>query len=281
MISFNEETFPYALLEGVGLTKEMIDDLPGHVLETIGNGGRSPLLPIEIPTKFGSVSMYSKFRITDTIMEDGRCGIVFYPQLIEADLNQFSDTEKELLLAGKTILTEMDFADDDESEHKLSDKCFVQLYSDTNHVFYVHSSVIGRNLKAVDANLDLSDEDMEKLSVGMLVTVTEPEFMTLGIDIFSDTGIFVCPGDENNWKTLVGRQLDKYNFGIFGCWINEDGKLRYVKEEDFDDMILEEQDRITQRNKGRVDDSAHLKQTEVEQPRNAGKEQEDNTQMTR
>ena len=280
MNSFNEETFPYDLLAGFGLTQEMIDDLPGHVLETIGNGGRSPLLPIEIPTKFGSVSAYTKFRISDTITENGKCGIVFYPQLMKADLCMFNEKEQELLLEGRTILADIDIAAK-EGEQKHKEKCFVQIDKDTNHVFYVHSAVVGRNLKGVDSVVDLSNEDIEKLSNGELITVTEPAYMTIGIDIFSETGIFVCPGDEESWKSLVGKQMEKYNFGIYGCWINENGVLRYVKEEDFDEPILEAQKNVAKEESEKEKEHTRTATMEQQRQNDQTREQEVNPQITR
>ena len=37
-----------SLLRQYGLTREMIEDLPMHVLEDIGQGRRSPVLPIQV-----------------------------------------------------------------------------------------------------------------------------------------------------------------------------------------------------------------------------------------
>ena len=43
-----EHEVPYQTLAKYGLTREMIEDLPMHVLEDIGQGRRSPVLPIQV-----------------------------------------------------------------------------------------------------------------------------------------------------------------------------------------------------------------------------------------
>lgn len=43
-----EHEVPYETLAKYGLTREMIEDLPIHVLEDIGQGRRSPVLPIQV-----------------------------------------------------------------------------------------------------------------------------------------------------------------------------------------------------------------------------------------
>ena len=45
---FEEGEIPYGALEKFGLSHEMIEDLPMHVLEDIWNGRQSPVLPIHV-----------------------------------------------------------------------------------------------------------------------------------------------------------------------------------------------------------------------------------------
>jgi len=234
---FTYDEIPYGELSRFGLTQEMIEDLPENVLVTISKGGRSPLLPMEIPARFGSVSCHAKFRLTNTIREDGTSELVFYPKLKEASLDVFSESEKTLLLEGKAIFASIELSDIVDSDHK--ETCYVQIDPDTNHVFYAHSSVIARNIRSMDSQLSLSVEDIKSLTRGQLVTIREPEFLTIGINLFTDTGVFVCHGDAETWKALTAKPMPLYSFGVEGCWINEDGNLHYIKEEDFDDTMEE------------------------------------------
>lgn len=234
-----QDKFPYKTLAEFGLTREMIEDLPENVLVTINKGGRSPLLPMEIPARFGSVSCHAKFRLTNTIREDGTSELVFYPKLKEASLDVFCESEKALLLEGKAIFAKIDLLDMADTDSKHKETCYVQIDPDTNHVFYAHSSVIARNIRGMDSQLSLSAEDIKALTRGELVTIREPEFLTIGINLFTDTGVFVCHGDTETWKALTAKPMPLYSFGVEGCWVNEDGNLHYIKEEDFDDSMEE------------------------------------------
>ena len=44
------EKIPFDILAEYGMTREMLEDLPEHVLDAIANGGRSPLLSIQAKT---------------------------------------------------------------------------------------------------------------------------------------------------------------------------------------------------------------------------------------
>ena len=45
-VRFEFEELPYETLSQFGLTREMIEDLPMHILEELSNGRHSPVLPI-------------------------------------------------------------------------------------------------------------------------------------------------------------------------------------------------------------------------------------------
>ena len=47
-VRFEESEVPYQTLARFGLTQEKIEDLPMWALEDIGQGRRSPLLPIQV-----------------------------------------------------------------------------------------------------------------------------------------------------------------------------------------------------------------------------------------
>lgn len=232
----NEETqlkFPYEVLESFGLTQSMIDDLPENILETIYSGGRSPLLPIVIKTDEGELHTHAKFRLIPPTFNEEEYGLIFYPKLKEVQLDMFTDEEKKLLNDGRALLTTIDFSSlEDESIR--SEECYVQIDPDTNHVFYVHTPVIGRNLRGVDGFLELSPDVLDKISKGEVVTIEEPEIITIGIDLFTPTGVFVCQGDEQNWSKVKDKSMPQYSFGIEGCWVNDSKGLHYVKEEDYD-----------------------------------------------
>lgn len=91
------------------------------------------------------------------------------------NLEEFSEREKKLLLEGKVIVSEIDekFVTEEDVEDVQRIKAFVQIDKDTNSVVYTPTRVIGRNLKNVSEEFNLSDEDLKKLSEGSLVTISE------------------------------------------------------------------------------------------------------------
>ena len=80
------------------------------------------------------------------------------------------------------------------------------------------------------------------------VTVIDPlvdDEISIGIDLNSNTGIRFAAGNENVWKRESKRDWDKFNFGVFGCWMmGEDGSLDYVPEEQYTDEMWNEQKKL-------------------------------------
>jgi hypothetical protein len=118
-------------------------------------------------------------------------------------------------------------------------QAFVQLDRDINGVIYTPTQVIGRNLNAVATEYELSGDDLQSFWNGSLVTLYEEnhqgqkEPVTIGVDLFSDTGVIVVPGTAAKWESTVRRAMPKYSFGNDGCWLNKNGHLTYVPEEEF------------------------------------------------
>jgi len=220
-----EDTFPYAILADFGLTQEMIEDLPESVLETIYNGGRSPLLPIEVESKHGVISSQARFRVVESF-ETGEYDVMFYPKLREAPLSEFSEEEQDRLIAGQPVIS-------------IKEGCAYMLDKDTNHIFAVPMPVIARNLRILDADFDMSDNDMYRLLSGDTITLTEPDHVTIGINIMSETGITIVDGGKEDWIKEVNKPLPHISYGIEGVWINDNGNLRYVPEENYNDNEYE------------------------------------------
>ena len=101
-----EQEVPYETLAKYGLTREMIEDLPMHVLEDIGQGRRSPVLPIQVEDENENV-IKSRTRFAFVRMEDGKVDVMFYPVLSQAPLAQYDQEQQKQLLSGKAILADM------------------------------------------------------------------------------------------------------------------------------------------------------------------------------
>lgn len=234
---FYREDYPLDILAEFGLTEQMIYDLPDYVHETIEMGGKSPLLPISIEQPFGLTHGFAKFSLVET--EHG-VDVMFYPKLKNIDLDQFSEYEKKLLLEGKVIVSDIAEPSSEDGSMVLQRiKAFVQIDKDTNDVLYTPTQVIGRNLTAISNEYDLTGEQLQSFWSGELVTVMDfneqgdEEPVTIGVDLFTDKGVIVVPGSAEQWEKTVRRTMPEYSFGNDGCWVNRNGQLRYVPEEEF------------------------------------------------
>ena len=241
---FHRDEYPLDILGEFGLTENMIYDLPDYVHENIEMGGMSPLLPISIKQPFGYTHCYAKFCLID--VEDG-IDVMFSPKLKEADLSNFLKQDRQLLLEGKAIVSEVEEAVllDDGTESKKTIKAFVQLDKETNNVVYVPTQIIGRNLQTITNEFDLSENDLQVFWKGELVTTQVSDEtenasnVTIGIDLFSEKGVVLISGDTAQWYRTVHKSMPEYNFGNDGCWINRHGLLEYVPEENFTQDIQE------------------------------------------
>ena len=241
---FHRDEYPLDILGEFGLTENMIYDLPDYVHENIEMGGMSPLLPISIKQPFGCTHCYAKFCLIE--VEDG-IDVMFSPKLKEADLSNFLKQDRQLLLEGKTIVSEVEEAvlQDDGTESKKKVKAFVQLDKETNSVVYAPTQIIGRNLQTLTNEFDLSENELQGFWRGELVTTEIPDEnakaakITIGIDLFSEKGVVLVPGGTAQWNRMVHRSIPEYNFGNDGCWVNRHGLLEYVPEEYFTQDILE------------------------------------------
>lgn len=102
-MQFNENEFPYETLQQFGLTREMIEDLPVHIINDIGEGRRSPVLPIKVNDEEGNI-VKSRARIAFVRTEGNAVDVIFFPEVLEADLSKFNEQEKASLEAGKAII---------------------------------------------------------------------------------------------------------------------------------------------------------------------------------
>lgn len=240
---FHRDEYPFDILGEFGLTENMIYDLPDYIHDRIEMGGMSPLLPISIKQPFGFTHCYAKFCLVE--VEDG-VDVMFAPKLKEIDLSNFLKQEREMLLAGKVIVSEVEEAVTMENgtEEKEKIKAFVQIDRETNSVVYTPTQIIGRNLRTITNEFDLPDDAIRGFWKGELVTIEtngdaeKPASITIGIDLLSDKGVVLVPGDATQWNKIVHKAMPEYTFGNDGCWINRHGMLSYVPEENFTQDIL-------------------------------------------
>ena len=249
---FHREEYPLDILSEFGLTEEMIYDLPDFVHDKIEMGGMSPLLPISIKQPFGFTQCHARFCLVETVY-----GVeaLFVPKLKEVDLSKFDEHDMQLLLSGKAIVADI-------TEGSDTIKAFVQIDKDTNNVVYTPSQIIGRNLQTICNEFDLSGEDLQGFWTGSLVTVEVPDskgaptMVTIGVNLLSEKGLEIVPGDACRWENVVRQPIPEYSFGNDGCWINRNGVLSYVPDNEFTQDIIDAMER-----------NAHANGIPVEEPR--------------
>ena len=128
-VRFEESEVPYQTLARFGLTQEKIEDLPMWALEDIGQGRRSPLLPIQVNNDEGE-TLKSRTRFALVRMEDGKVDVVFYPALKSSPLERYDEAQQKQLLDGKAIVADVEMADG------RSSKAFVQIDTETKQEAY-------------------------------------------------------------------------------------------------------------------------------------------------
>ncbi|MCI7509540.1 MAG: DUF3945 domain-containing protein [Prevotella sp.] len=202
---------------------------------------------------------------------------MFLPKLKEVDITQFDEHDQQLLLTGKAIVA--DIVEDDETV-----KAFVQIDKDTNSVVYTPTQIIGRNLQTICSEFDLSGDDLQGFWTGGLVTVEVPDFkgtptmVTIGVNLLSERGVEIVPGDAYRWEKVVRQPIPEYSFGNDGCWINRNGVLSYVPDNEFTQDIIDAMERNAHANGIPVEE---LRESEQRPYHQESYQSEETRQLTR
>lgn len=226
------EEIPYESLSEFGLTQEMIDDLPEPVLNRLLMGFRTPVLPIRRIGNDGK-TYRDKARIRLVATDEG-IGVILLPCYKECSIESYSSDEQAVLRDGGVLKVNA-------PNNGVS---FVQLDTETNRLLSAPASMIVQNIKVLGEKLGLDSEVVNHVCDGNVATVAvEGTDFTCGIDLHTETGVRTVEGNFEKWKEVVGHeQLDRYSFGLYGCWIKKDnGDLDYVSEENYTPEILEAQ----------------------------------------
>lgn len=244
-VRFEFDELPHDTLSRFGLTREMIEDLPMHVLEEISHGRHSPVLPVKVSDEDGN-TVTERSRFAFVRKENGEADVIFFPVLKKSPLEKYGEEQKRKLRSGRAILADSVTADGRKT------KVFVQIDAGTNQVMSVPTQVIARNLQVLAEELKLGSAEIRAVQQGEPLTfVMEDEPVTVGIDLNEKDGIRFCRGDSRKWSGQTKREWDKYTFGCYGCWVmDDDGNLDYVPEEQYTEELWNEQKKCAQRNTG-------------------------------
>ena len=237
---FKEQEIPYDILQQLGLTQEMMDDLPEHVKNRLLSGRTTPVMPVITENEDGEL-IRSMAQIALVRKMDRNVDVMLMPAWDAYDLSEFEEEEQRAVLAGR--VTTADVAG--------KGRCYIQFDDSINQVMFVPVGIINKNISTL-ANTygwhELDDIAMKDGDI-VLVEVNNKTF-SVGIDLNAPTAIRIVHGNEMNWKEdIKAERMPSYSFGLYGCWISDDyGHMTYVAEEDYDETILNEQKRTAQQN---------------------------------
>lgn len=247
---FKEQEIPYAELEKVGLTQEMIDSLPSVVMNRLLSGNYTPLLPISLTNENGQ-KMKSFAKIALYRATNGDVEITYVPALEKESLSTFTPDEQDKLLNGQVIRTYIPEKGD----------VYVQFDDDVNQTMACPAEFIEKNIQVVGRRFTDLDETkrtqlVSQLTAGDVIELyTDTETMAIGIDLKSEhAGLRMTPGDRYMWmEEGKSNHLQQYNFGLYGCWIRgENDTLTYVSENDYTPEMEQELVRAAEQNTARL-----------------------------
>lgn len=237
---FSEQEIPYEQLATFGLSQEMIDDLPRSVMTRLLSSHETPLLPLKTKNVEGeNVEGYAKVLLVRT--SDGQVNAAFISRWESDELSNYSPEQQQMLKDGMVSTTDLPG----------KGLCFIQFDDTIKQVIATPTSLIRQNLDILAKEIDLSDEDYNRLMEGEVVQIeTVDDTFSIGVDLNDDMGIRLAHGNKQEWREEAkAEKLPKYNFGIYGCWMTDDfGNLSYVKEDDYTPEIEAEQQRKSLQN---------------------------------
>lgn len=221
---FGENEIPYGILEQFGITQEMMDDLPQRVMEVLLKGGRTPLLPVCITEEGEKVKGKASISLRRTAKG---VDVVFTNKWRKARLDEYEIDEQNALRAGRVLLREVNG----------KGEVYVQLDEKTNAVMTAPADTIRHNIEVYGKELGCDAHDTNRMTEGQTITLeTENGVLTLGVDLHEPDGIRFVPARVSELRGYTTEtNMQKYNFGIYGCWIlGPDGSLdKYVPEEEY------------------------------------------------
>lgn len=237
---FEANEIPYEELNEFGLTQEMVDDLPESIMDKLLKGQRTPLLPIERADAHGVV--HKDFARIRLVKFEDTLHPLLLPVKDKGNLDYFTEEQKEALKKGDVLCVILP------SNGTFN---YVQLDNATGSIISAKQDIVKKNLSILTNDIGINDNDKMDLENGQAVTFGKEEApITVGIDLNEETGILTVDGDREKWQEARDGnvKLDKYNFGIYGCWTKDDkGMLSYVPEDEYSDEMCKEQEAILEK----------------------------------
>ena len=243
---------PYDELEGLGLERVMVDDLPQPAMDNLLMSRPSPLLSLSIRNRDGEEKQFHG-RVMLLKFDDATVHAVVIPKMKKATgLEEFDDYEREYLLSGNVL-----------KAYGPTGNYYAQFDKVTNQVWKTETDAVDYNLSVLTSNSSnekyFNTKNTSELQEGRPITIVNDNGegkVTVGIDLLTPTGIRFSAGDVeafNNDKTTD--DIMRYSFGNYGCWtLTDDDSLEYTKEEDYTPEMRNIQNQYLKARKASEDD---------------------------
>lgn len=227
MRKIKKEQFPYASFNKLGLSTSMIEDLPESVMEDLMEGRRSPLLPLQLNAADGSkVTYYARLQLVEN--KDKKASLACYMINKSVELSQFNEEEQAQLKKGKVVSTDIEIG----NQSKIHS--YVQI-DDNNQVLSAPTQLVARNINNLASEHNFRTSEISSLLKGEVVTFVDDDTpLSVGIDLRESSGLRCSYGDEREWHLQSNSKLERFNFGLEGCWtLEEDGTMNYVPQDQY------------------------------------------------
>lgn len=235
-MKFTEEQIPYHILQGFGLSKEMIEDLPEEQLKKLLQGKKTAVLPVHVKTENGD-EVHSAARISLINDDKGNVRVLFYPKLLYSNLSKFTDEQQKALNAGNPIVENITTREGKKTA------AFHQIDPATGQVISVPLAVLGNNLQVIAEELRLTSSEINCITKGKLLSVhhSDDTQVTVGVSLKERSGFRVVDGDESVWREQEKKDYAHYSFGLNGCWVSAvEDNLEYIPEDEYTEDMWDE-----------------------------------------
>lgn len=216
---FQKKEMPYGILKEYGLTPQMIDDLPDCILLKLYSGKRTPPLPINVELQNGEV--FPTMASLQLVRLDDGINVKFYPKRETLDLKDFPNVNPQEIKKGFVICTEDGYAQYDDA---------------IRQIWKVKREIVLHNIRIFAIKENLTAPQRDNLVKGNVVELSNGKSKcSIGIDLLEEDCLRISKGGNVDWKREAGAEkLGKYNFKIYGCWVNDNNNLYYVPKTEFE-----------------------------------------------
>lgn len=237
---FKEEEIPYDDLLYIGMTRQMFDDLPKAVIDTLLCGGDSPLLPIRLTADDGR-ALKASTRFSFIREKSGRVVVLYYPRMKRINAPFLEAGLRDRLAKGEVVVADVPNPDG------VSERMYLKMEPQTLQIIGRPVGHVAPFIRAMEKNFALDSSEVHDLEDGNPVTIPyDNEFYTIGVDPQCPHPLRYVRGDTQDWESgnEPRKEPVRYEPGLDGCWIvAEDGSFDYVPEENYDDVIKGEIDK--------------------------------------